>query len=97
MNFYFIGKYIGFKPNFIKIVIRPLLASVLCALTAGGCYGLLVNYVGNAAALVASIFAAMVVYAVSIFLIKAVGREDVELLPKGKKLALLLTKLKLLK
>lgn len=97
MNFYFIGKHIGFKPNFIKIVFRPLLAATLCALTAGGCYGLLEKYVGNAVSIVVAIGAAMVVYGISIFLIKAVGREDVELLPKGKKLAALLTKMRLLR
>ena len=97
MNFYFIGKHIGFRPNFFKILLRPLAAAALCALTAGGCYGLLLSHLGNAVSLAVSIFSAMIVYALSIFLFKAVVREDVELLPKGKKLANLLTKIRLLR
>ena len=97
VNFYFIGKHIGFKPNFFKIILRPLIASMLCALTAGVGYKLMLPYLGNALSLIVSITAAAVVYGVSIFLIKAVGREDVELLPKGRKLAGILTKMKLLK
>ena len=97
MNFYFIGKHIGFRPNFFKILLRPLAAAALCALTAGGCYGLLLSHLGNAVSLAVSIFSAMIVYALSIFLFKAVVRDDIELLPKGKKLADLLTKIRLLR
>lgn len=97
MNFYFIGKHIGFTPKFISITVRPLISAAGCAATAFFTHKLLCGPIGNTAALFVGIFAGAMVYAVLIFLMRAVGREEVELLPKGKKLAAILSKLKLIR
>ena len=43
-----------------------------------------------------SIFTAVIVYVLTILVIRGITREEVEMLPKGKKLARVLSKMKLL-
>ena len=97
MNFYFIGKYIGFTPNFISVTVRPLISAAGCAGSAFLTHKVLIGYLGNTVALFTGIFAGALVYAVLIFVMRAVGREEVELLPKGRKLAAILSKMRLIK
>lgn len=97
MNFYFIKKHIGFSPNFIKLTVRPLIASIACAISAAGVYALLNGVLGLSAALFTSVGAAAVVYVVMIFVIKALDKEELELIPKGKALVRVLNKIGLMK
>lgn len=97
MNFYFIRKHIGFTPNFPKLIIRPLISAFICALTALGAYKVLYSCLGLAAALLVSVMIAAIGYILAIFLLRAVGRDEIEMLPKGKSLVSFLTKMKLLK
>ena len=97
MNFYFIGKYIGFTPNFIAITVRPLVSALGCAGAAFVTHKLLLSTLGNTVALFVGIFVGAFVYALLIFLMRAVGREEIELLPKGRKIAALLSRMKLIK
>lgn len=97
MNFYFIKKYIGFSPNFIKLTIRPLIASIACAISAAGVYALLNGVLGLSLALFVSVGIAAVVYIVMIFVIKALDKEELELIPKGKALVRILNKIGLMK
>lgn len=100
INFYFIRKHIGYTPNFGKLFVRPIFAALICALSAVGAYSLIMlltdGIVPNET-LMLSIFFAAIVYIVTVFMVKAINREEVRLLPKGKKLEALLTKIKLLK
>ena len=97
LNFFFLHRYAHYSPKITSFFLRPLVASLLCAATAFGIYtGLHVQGHGTLA-LVAAIGAAVFVYVVVLLLIRALDREDVEMLPKGDAIARLLTKLKLLK
>jgi hypothetical protein len=69
----------------------------MCALCAGACYYFTNDMLGLVLSTMVSICAAIAVYAVAIFLLGVITRDDVYLLPKGKKIAALLTKLHLLK
>ncbi len=97
VNLYFIKKYIGYTPRFGKMMVRPLFASVICSLAAMLVFKLTFPLAGNNIALFCAIGVAVAVYFFEIFLFKALTREDVLLLPKGEKLARVLTKMRLLK
>ena len=97
MNFVFIRKKIGYTPNFAKLMIKPLISALVCALGAFGAFTLYYTLTGIATvSLMLAILTAVVIYVLTILLIRGITREEVEMLPKGKKLARLLSKMKLL-
>ena len=97
MNFVFIRKKVGYTPNFAKLIVKPLIAALICACGAIGSFKLYYMITGIATvSLMLSILTAVIVYVLSILLIRGITREEVEMLPKGKKLARLLSKMKLL-
>lgn len=96
INFYFMAKYIGWIPHFGKILFRPLIASVLCAGAAVGSYLLISNVWTSRFAVLPAIAVAVAVYVIAIFLFRAIGEDDVRLLPKGDRIYQLLHRLKLM-
>jgi len=96
LNIIFIIKKMEDKPNFLKITVRP----AICAAIMGGaaiavyslCAKLLPSILGEgrlamAAAMILAIGVAVVIYAILIFALRAVTREDLSLIPKGEKIA----------
>lgn len=98
-NFFFVAKKVGLIPHFGRVFIRPFFASLVCAASAWGVFEVLNGILSLPAkiAVLLSIAVAACVYALFIFLIRAVTKEDVLLLPKGAHIARLLTRFKLLK
>ena len=98
LNMYFVVKYCGVRPKIYTTFIKPLFASLVCAAAAFGSYELISNFRGTGKlTTLASIVIAVFVYAVAVFLTRSVSRDDILLLPKGQKIANLLTRLKLIK
>ena len=97
INFYFVAKYVGIVPKVRRVFVRPFAAAVLCMISAVGAYALFEKLHPGRLATLGAIFVAVVVYAVLIFVFKAISKEDMLLLPKGKKLCAVLEKMKLIK
>ena len=106
LNLYFVGKYVGFVPSVKKLFIRPVLSAGACGLVAlvlsRLCEKVLFDGAAsgrmeNALITVISVFVAILVYAVLIFKFNAVTESDVKMLPKGEKIASVLSRLHLLK
>jgi len=98
INFIFVSKSVNIVPSFGKVFFRPFIASVLCAATGLGAYNILSSAFGESGFFtLAAIGASGLVYIIAIFLIQAVDREDLMLLPKGKKICALFERLHLLK
>ncbi len=94
------------KVNWSSIIVKPLICSALCGVTAFASYGLLskifpvtntdsILNMGTVSTVIA-VGLAVVVYAISLLLLKGVAREDVSVLPKGEKIAKTLEKYGLL-
>lgn len=94
------------KVNWKSVFAKPLICAVLCGVTAFAANGLLTTIfpsdpsasilnMGTISAVI-SVGLAVVVYAVSLLLIKGIAREDVIVLPKGEKIAKTLEKYGLL-
>jgi len=101
MNVILVKRSIPDSPSFRKILIRPMLCTAVMGLTAWACYGLVSHLVFAplahmparlpiAIALFGSIGAAMVVYLALIIAFRALTLEDMQMLPKGEKLARIL-------
>lgn len=97
MNIIFVIKHTGVLPSFGRVYMRPLLSALCCAASAGACYRLLDGVLGVALSALCSIILAVVVYVLAIFVFGVITKEDVYLLPKGKKLASILMKFHLLR
>lgn len=95
-----ISRVIPQRPRYLPIFLKPLAASALMGGGAWAVYGLLsrlflddsgvISRTGNAAATMAAILVAMVIYFVLIVALRAISRDDLALMPKGDKLARLL-------
>ncbi|MBQ1966665.1 MAG: polysaccharide biosynthesis protein [Clostridia bacterium] len=86
------------KINFISVYLKPLVSAIACGVTAWG-----INYVVTEKLMlesriftIVSIGAAAVVYAVLMLILKGIVKDDVEMLPKGEKIAKILAKFGLL-
>ena len=86
------------KINFVSVYLKPLVSAIACGVTAWG-----INYVVTEKLMlesriftIVSIGAAAVVYAVLMLILKGIVKDDVEMLPKGQKIAKLLAKFGLL-
>ncbi len=94
------------KVNWASILVKPLICAALCGVTAFAAYGLLSKIfpAGNTDSILnmgtvstaVAVGLAVVVYAISLLLLKGVAREDISVLPKGEKIAKTLEKYGLL-
>ncbi|MBQ7595509.1 MAG: polysaccharide biosynthesis C-terminal domain-containing protein, partial [Clostridia bacterium] len=89
--------------DFKSVFFKPLACAAISCLAAVACYkvfGLLLQDIGNPAsrfngstiATLIAVFAAAFSYVVSLLLVKAISKDDVNMLPKGEKIAKVLEK-----
>jgi len=96
-NFFFIVKYTELRISVVKVYLRPLISAILCAVSAAGSYLLLNAVIGEKLSTLLAITIAAIVYALTLLLIGAISREELEMLPFGKKLTPMLSAIKLLR
>lgn len=89
-------KVTGLQISFWKLTGKQLICGLACGLTAWGSYTLLSGVTSSHIITLVAIALAAVVYAVLLLLLRAISREDVEMLPKGKKISKMLAKYKLI-
>ena len=86
------------KPDFVSVFLKPLLAAASCGVSAFLVYRLLAAIMSSHLK-VATVFAILVgggVYVIVLFAVKGIAKDDVEMLPKGEKIAKVLAKFRLL-
>lgn len=106
INYSVLRKETGVRIDIKTVIVKPLIAAVLCGVSAWGSYELLSSVLtfgdmnsrlnGNSLACIISIGIAVVVYAISALLLKTLVKNDILLLPKGEKIAKILEKYKLI-
>lgn len=82
----------GASVRFFPTIWKPALAGALCAGAAKLVYGLCFLVVSGSVAVLAAIVAAVLVYAVLLLQMRALEREDLQMLPGGEKVVKLLEK-----
>ncbi len=97
-NYWVLKKETGMKLDLKTVIIKPLIASLLCGAGAFGAYKLLTSVLGlgNTLGCIGSIGVAVIIYAISVLLLKTLVKNDILMLPKGEKLAEILEKFKLI-
>ena len=102
MNVIFVIKFTGYIPKIRKIFLKPLVAGILFGVGALVVYNVLEHITmgridGRSQALICLVPAvgvAAVIYVAALAVMKGFVREDIEMLPKGRKICSLLTKIK---
>ncbi len=91
-------KCTGVKINFVSVFVRPFIAAATCGVTAFCAYFLANGKLGlgNTISTIISIVVGGCFYALILLLIKGIAREDLEMIPKGEKIAKILEKFGLL-
>ena len=97
-NYAVLKKETGVKIDLKTVIIKPLIASVLCGVSAYGMYLVVTRFVGlgNTLGCLAGIAVAVLVYGISVLLMKTLVKNDILMLPKGEKIAKILEKYKLI-
>ena len=96
INFVFLIKKCDYMPNIKQIILKPLLCSAVSVGVACFTYKILYPLSGNSISTLTSIILAVIIYLITILLVKAPEKEDILMLPKGDKIAKILNKIKLL-
>lgn len=105
-NYAVLRKETGVRIDIKTVIVKPLISAVLCGGAAYGSYAVLSSVMtfgdmssrlnGQSLACIISIGIAVVVYAISVLLMKTLVKDDILMLPKGEKLAEILEKYKLI-
>ncbi|MCQ2455296.1 MAG: polysaccharide biosynthesis protein [Clostridia bacterium] len=97
-NFVSIIKYSGVKPNYRSVLIKPVVAGVICGISAYICYFVLNSYFFSVSlSTVISIAFAAIIYLIMISLLKVIEPSDILSLPMGDKVLLVAQKLKIVR
>lgn len=93
-NLIFLCRYCGVNPDLMRTVIKPLICAVLCGATAYFGYAWIHAWLPSPKLSTAiCIVLAAIVYAVCLGVSKTFTKNDILMLPKGKKLAKILAKM----
>ncbi len=79
-------------PNFNNVLLKPLIASLICSISAYFSQKFISMVIPNKLATLISILIAVVIYVIFMFLLKGITKNDILLLPKGNKIAKTLEK-----
>ncbi len=90
LNLICINRVLVNRPSYAQLFLKPLLATAGMAVTAKVAYDLLSAPLGSSLATLGAIALAAAVYAVLVVLLRIITKEDLEMLPKGEKLAKIL-------
>ncbi len=92
LNFISLRRITKTKADIKSVYIKPLLGGILCGAVAWGGYALFSKVISSSIATIAAIGLAAVVYVGYILFSKTIKREDIEFLPKAKKIEKILEK-----
>lgn len=87
-----VRRVIGVRLRWISVLVKPLIASLLCGVAGVGSNLLFSSFLPRRIAPIPACVVALVVYLIALIMLKAFTREDVLMLPKGKKIAEVLEK-----
>jgi len=98
LNLLMVRRYIKFTSRLRDILLKPALAALLMAFCVRIVYNfVIVRITDPHVALIAAMLAGVVIYLVALFLTGSINRDDLELVPAGRKIGRFLHKIGLLK
>ncbi|MDD6011978.1 MAG: polysaccharide biosynthesis protein [Oscillospiraceae bacterium] len=98
VNLYYLLKMTGVKISFLSVYLKPFISAALCGIVAFASNWLISEKLMIDSRLVGIVAIGLggITYVVTLLLLKGVAKDDVEMLPKGEKIAKVLAKFGLL-
>ncbi|MBE6916183.1 MAG: polysaccharide biosynthesis protein [Ruminococcaceae bacterium] len=93
VSLWFLFRITKVRPNFKTTFFRPALSALGCAIAAYGAFTLIHRVFSSNISTVLAIGVAAVVYVICLVLFRAITEDDIRMMPKGEKLAVLYRKL----
>ena len=95
LNLFVIKRMVPHPPRLTTVFVKPLIASVFMAAGAWAVQGMLAKFLSgsllmNAITTAGGILAGVIIYVVLVLVLKVLSKEDLEMMPKGDKIAKLL-------
>lgn len=90
--FTILKKSVNLKMSFSKMMIKPLLASGMMAIVSYGTHMLLNSIIAPKMATIIALFVAVIVYILSVLILKVFSKEDILMLPYGQGIYSILVK-----
>lgn len=87
VGIFLLCRYTKIVPNFMSILIKPLLAAVVCGVAAFVSYHLFDYFINGKIATMLAVVIAVIVYIFCLFLFKGIQKDDILQMPKGAKIA----------
>lgn len=89
LEIFIIRRAIPSPPSFLRATLKPLIASAIMGGAAWATYGLLTNFLhlGNSLSTIGAIGVGGIIYLVLVLALRVISKEDLELMPKGDKIA----------
>lgn len=81
--------------SLIKLSIKPILATLIMAICSYGAFIFVKSFIGIRISTIIAIIIAVIIFALAIVILKVFSKEEIEMLPKGDKVYILLKKLHL--
>lgn len=97
MAMFFLCRETKIIPNFMSILVKPLMAAIMCGVAAYFSEILFDVFFRQKIATILAIITAVVVYLIFLFVFKVFKREDILQMPKGNKILKILEKRKLIR
>ena len=95
-NLFFYIKFSKVKINFYKTLIKPIIAALLCGISANTVYYFISARFSFMISTVLAVGCAVIVYVLAVLLLKILTKDDVLMLPKGEKILKVLEKIKMI-
>ena len=96
IGMYLLIRYTKIVPDFLSTTIKPLIGSVACAATAFFVNMLIEGHMPHRVSTIISIVVAAIVYIAILLILRTFSAQEVQILPKGEKIAKTLEKLHLI-
>ena len=96
-NLIMLTKTIRVKPYYGQILLKPTLCSIVMSLVCIGSYKVFRIFAGNTISTLLAIIVAMAVYLVCMLLINGITENDLRSIPKGRTMAVMFKKMKLMR
>lgn len=85
-SLYLVLMITGIKVNLLDILVKPLVAAILCGISAKATYNLLFSFLHSKYVLIPAIIVGVVIYIYVILLLKTINENDIRMIPKSKKI-----------
>lgn len=90
LNLFFVKRFVPQPPRYLQIFPKITISCLIMGAAAWGVQGLLTDLIGNTLSTGVGIVVAVAIYFLLIVLLKVFNKQDMELMPKGDKIAKIL-------